>query len=221
MGCLTEFTTGINTQDTPKDCVRLNHLLSSSEYSDALADIQENADGDVERGYDIISTDGVISTNFVPGTGGDVELNHGGNIIGGIHNHTTDGYSMFSGEDILKLYTYSVANPTAEVKSISTTVVTQVGTFSLTINDRSMLSYILNTESIGLKGLNDLLNGKYQKATTANDFKKALLDVFKEIQEGKGMPDNPVNLYEFDSFSNSFKLVTLDSNGEPKSESCI
>ena len=75
-------------------------------------------------------------------------------------------------------------------------MVIQVGSFALTINNRDMLGYILNSSSLGMEKLNTLLKAKYRSAATANDYKKDILQVFKKIQEQKGIAKNAVNLYE-------------------------
>jgi len=62
---------------------------------------------------------------------------------------------MFSANDIFKLLQYTQVNPSVGVENIFTTVVTQTGTFALTINNKNMLWNVLS--STGRIKLDELL----------------------------------------------------------------
>ena len=213
----------ISTLDIP--CQKLNNLLQTNvPFKDAIVNLQDKVDNNQqwETGYEVSKNPGnEVVTVSDPISGGDtVPLGHGGNIIGGMHLHTPgDGQPMFSGNDIGKLYLYTVDSNNS-VSDNFTVVATDMGTFALTIKNRYLLSYIF--QNVGVDELHQKLNREYDAIInpSPNEYLEAILDVFDEIKNHNNMPSVPIELYELNMQGTEFKKVTLNSQGEPEKSSC-
>ncbi len=216
--------TSIFTQiETP--CQKLNELVTNTNFNSALSNLQAkviNTPNGTEVGYEVSKNNGVVNFNYVNDGGYfGVILKHGGDIIGGMHYHPPGwGQSMFSADDINKLYKYTFF-ATNHLNNIFTLVVTDMGTFALTIKNRNLLGYIINT--IGVDGLQGKLDGYYDDPTGnqgTNKFTGGLLKVFKEIKDTYNLPGDALELYELNTQGTEFKKVTLDNTNEPIKSSC-
>lgn len=221
--CCEEDVAVIEEEDTP--CQKLNTLLNDSNFANALSDIQQGADGDSERGYEISKDDnGNISTNFVQGGFDETDLATGGDIIGGIHNHTEDnGHPIFSGQDISMMQFYYLHNQNRPPNGnlvpgdIASVVVGQNGTYAMTINNYFTLTNLLNT--IGVRKLTRKLNNAYDRNTGwqgPSKYTKALLKTINKLLSKHNIQGTPpISLYKLNQDGTAFEEITLDENNEP------
>lgn len=209
--------------ETP--CEKLNNLLTNTTFSEALSNIQQEADGNSERGFEISKDDnGNISTNFVQGGFDEIDLATGGDIIGGIHNHTEDyGQPMFSGQDISMMQFYYLHNqnrpPNGNLvpRDVTSIVVGEYGTYAISINNYFTLTNLLNT--VGVKKLKRKLNNAYNRNTGwqgASKYTKALLKTINDLLEENNIQGTPpISLYKLNQDGTAFEEITLDENNEP------
>ena len=205
----------------------MNLLLYNPAFQNALATIQTNASGSDETGYEIAQNPdtGAIATNYVVGNSNFIRLKQGGDIVGGIHNHTNFGSKMFSASDIAVLLNYFLKNENRINSDVSpqdvfTVIVVPGGnnstkTYALRIRDYFSLAGLFN--NVGLSELNSTLEYAYNNRFALENqskYEKGFLSVIEEYKNKGLINGSPLAPYELNAEGSSFEEVTLSDNGD-------
>ena len=222
----------INPTD-PYPCSKLNDYLTDPDFKAAIDDLetrlnQQGTGQEREDGYEISmdATTGNITTNFVAGEYDRTDLQHGGNIIGGMHIHHADGYPLFSGQDLQKLLQVYNKNTNAgkTPHDMLSVVVTKVNgqnkVFVVTIEHFVVFrTIVLSTLKDNLL-VNDL-NRKYRRANDSTlGHAGALLNQMEEYYEKLNLPYKGLNLFQLNDTGTAFEKITLNQNNEAESNPC-
>ncbi len=211
------------------ECYGVQTLTDNTDFMDAIDDLKEfieDIDEENEQGFEVSNIDGTISTNFVPGQHDKVILNHGGNIIGGMHLHPDQGDKMFSAEDIFKLYAYyqSTAieqNPNVSYHDVFSILTTENGTYMIKINDFNIFRAIINqldpTDFYGMKRFNQKFS--YRKNATSTQFERKFLKSLSKLEEEFNLPKTPIKLFKLNTTTNAFEKLILISE-QPETVPC-
>ncbi|MDP5158074.1 MAG: hypothetical protein NWQ07_05800 [Flaviramulus sp.] len=202
-------------QENQEGCIKLNNLLTNVEFKNAISHLKTSVQNNetFERGYEISkNSDGVINTNPKVGGFGGVGLDSGGDIIGGMHTHTSSGYPMFSGFDIVTLRAYYLnglnTNSSLKHTDVFSVVVTNEGTYAITISAYNMLSYIANITDNNTRGsdLDDILQYLYDNDSNGSP-EADLLKFFNSIT-----PIPAIKLYQLNFDGTQFEELSLKPN---------
>lgn len=212
------------------ECYGINNLTTNVYFNQALSNLQEyldtNPNHSTEEGYEVSqsSNGAVISTNYVHGYSGDIKLNNGGNIIGGMHLHTNLGENMFSGEDVFNLLQLG-ANVSDENSFYDCFSVldTANGTYMIKIsnlNNLYQIFYQLGNGNLrkGRRKLNDKFS--YFDNTDDTAVERKFLNIFKNLSENYNFNRSPINLFKYNDTTNTFDKLELDDNGQPDTQPC-
>ena len=216
--------------DEKLECYEVEELLTANNnlLKNAVENLESELDQIDEYGYEI-NLNNTPST-LIQGFGYGIKLNHGGNIIGGMHTHPR-GDLMFSGEDIYNLYMYyhslsAIGNPNnTSPHDVFSVMVSSNGTYMIKIRDFTLLKFIFggvlgNTAIKSQKYLHYKIFKNINQNSDEDDYLKEFLEAFEEIKENNNMPKTPLYLYKLNESNQVFEKVKLNSNNNPITLPC-
>lgn len=201
-------------------CLGAQDLIANTDFQSQLSNLNASLSGDVEKGAEISNSNNTLSFSPKIGSYDHIDLAQGGDIIGGMHTHHDAGYPMFSAEDIYKLYTYKkYANSNVSQYDVLSVVITPNGTYMVKLIDFSLLGFLFQQATIeygslkrAIRSLNTKLQQDYKSNSGSNHFMKEFLQALKDLSTQYNLPKVPVQLYEKDNATNTFKKVKLTAS---------
>ena len=201
-------------------CLGAQDLIANTDFQSQLSNLNASLSGDVEKGAEISNSNNTLSFSPKIGSYDQIDLAQGGDIIGGMHTHHDAGYPMFSAEDIYKLYTYKkYANSNVSQYDVLSVVITPNGTYMVKLIDFSLLGFLFQQATVesgslekAFRDLNRKLQKDYKSNNDSNDFMKKFLQALEDLKTKYNLTKVPIQLYEKNNATNTFKKVKLTAS---------